>query len=142
MSFYLAFSSFHTWPKKDASYSRHIKVLHNSTWCPQWTWCLLRSPDTDATLFILLFIFILHAQLVCATLRYSREELLDIGNVNTSLQHRLLNFDFLLRRDQANSSRQDTATPVRPQRRRGKRGRLHARLSYRTMLANVRPLDK
>lgn len=49
-------------------------------------------------------------QFTYATVRYSREELLNIGKVHHELKHSLLDFDYLLHLDPANSSWQDTAT--------------------------------
>lgn len=76
-----------------------------------------------------------------ATVRYSREELLDIGKMHYELKYRLLDCDFLLRLDPTNTSRHDMAAPasrewrsqltVHLRRRRGRRSGLQARLKAR-----------
>lgn len=119
---------------------------------------LLRSSVGIAILYFFYGLYVSNtgsATHTYATVRYSREELLNIDKVHHELKHSLLDFDYLLRLDQANSSWQDTATlassrpTVRSRWRQGKKGGLHARLKARAtrpplpslLLANIRSLE-
>lgn len=85
---------------------------------------------------LLSLLCVLNIQCMCIILRFSKDPLFDSGKVHHEFKFTLLNFDFLLYLDPKQGDQQGTAAwrnqrTALPMWRRGRRGRIHARLKPR-----------